>query len=369
MTQRRPTPARTIAPPHNVCLVQDTGRLRMRRARLTIILLGLAFACCDATAGRSEPLRIALVIANGQYANFPATARCAPSAAAARDGLRAKGFEIIERSNLGRGEFDTAIGVLARRVAASPPAIAALYYCGYAAEFNNRSFLLPVSAVLGRDNDVLTQGILVKSVVDSLRRAPDSAGLVVLDVFAPPNAPAGKMGALAEQVPASSFAVIAAGNDGPGSGTGDGATAAAVALRDELAAGGAKLNGVLDGLRRRLAKEAVTAQFIAATGDAALAAAPPPPPPVVATAPPVAAPAPPPPKPQHVMVDEDQMSEGERRQVQTVLANIGYYSGRIDGTFGPETRAAIRRYQFEIKAELTGRLSAEQATKLVNNAR
>ena len=45
-----------------------------------------------------------------------------------------------------------------------------------------------------------------------------------------------------------------------------------------------------------------------------------------------------------------------------MLANIGYYSGRIDGTFGPETRAAIRRYQFEIKAELTGRLTAEQAT-------
>ena len=97
----------------------------MRRARLTIILLGLAFACCDATAGRSEPLRIALIVANGQYANFPATARCAPSAAAARYGLRAKGFEIIERSNLGRGEFDTAIGILARRIAASPPAIAA----------------------------------------------------------------------------------------------------------------------------------------------------------------------------------------------------------------------------------------------------
>ncbi len=239
----------------------------MRRARPTIVLLGLAFTCCGATAGWSEPLRIALVIANAQYANFPAMARCAPAAAAARDGLRAKGFEVIERNNLGRGEFDTAIGLLARRVAASPPAVAALYYCGYAAEFNNRSFLLPVSAVLSRDNDLLTQGILVKSVVDSLRRAPDSAGLVLFDVFTPPNAPAGRMGQLAEQFPASSFAVIAASNDGPG----EGATAAALGLRDELAAGDASVNNVLDGLRRRLAKEAVTVQFIAATSDARLA--------------------------------------------------------------------------------------------------
>jgi N-acetylmuramoyl-L-alanine amidase len=69
------------------------------------------------------------------------------------------------------------------------------------------------------------------------------------------------------------------------------------------------------------------------------------------------------------MADEEHMSDGDRRQVQGVLAGIGYYAGRIDGVFGPETRAAIRRYQFEIKAELTGRLTAEQATRLVNGIR
>ena len=69
------------------------------------------------------------------------------------------------------------------------------------------------------------------------------------------------------------------------------------------------------------------------------------------------------------MADEDQMSDQDRRRVQLLLATMGYYSGQIDGTFGPETRAAIRRYQFEIKAELTGRLNAEQATRLANSAR
>lgn len=352
----------------------------MRRARLTIVLLGLGF-CCGVDAARSESSRIALVITNSQYANFPAASRCAPAAAIARDSLRAKGFEVIDRNNLGRGEFDTAIGLLARRVAAAPPTVAALYYCGYAADFNNRSFLLPVSAVLTRDNDLLSQGILVKSVIESLRRTPDSAGLVLLDIFQPPDAPSGRMGQLVEQLPASSFAVIAAGNEP----SGEGATALALGLRDELSGTDTGVNSVTNGLRRRLAKEAVTAQVIAATADAALAAekrpAPPPvAPPPAAPPPPVAAIVPPPPAPvpapsfkpatpQRVMVDEDQMSDGERRQVQTVLANIGYYSGRIDGTFGPETRAAIRRYQFEIKAELTGRLTADQATRLVNSIR
>ena len=63
------------------------------------------------------------------------------------------------------------------------------------------------------------------------------------------------------------------------------------------------------------------------------------------------------------------MSEQDRRRIQVILATMGYYAGRIDGTFGPETRAAIRRYQFEIKAELTGHLNAEQATRLVNTVR
>jgi peptidoglycan hydrolase-like protein with peptidoglycan-binding domain len=69
------------------------------------------------------------------------------------------------------------------------------------------------------------------------------------------------------------------------------------------------------------------------------------------------------------MSDEDRMSDLDRRQVQAALATMGYYSGRIDATFGPETRAAIRRYQFELKAEQTGVLTAEQATKLVNSVR
>ena len=347
----------------------------MRGVHFTIVFLALA--CFMTSMGRAEPLRVALIAANTQYANLPALSRCAPSAAAARDALRAKGFEVIDRTNLGRGEFDSAIGQLARRAAASSPATVALYYCGYAVEFNNRPFLLPTSATLSRDHDVLTQGIIVKSIVDSLRRAPDGAGIVVLDLFTPPNVGLSGAGRLSEQLAPSPFAIVAANNEAGG----DGPTAAALGLRDELAAGAAAVVAVSDGLYRRLTKVAVAAQLVAATQDAPFAAedrraSPAPAPPAA----PPATPAPPPPAPpeatvkapappQHVMVDEERMTDQDRRQVQAVLAGIGYYSGRIDGTFGPETRAAIRRYQFEIKAEQTGRLTAEQATRLVSGMR
>ena len=285
----------------------------------------------------------------------------------------------MERSDLGRGEFDTSIGALARRLAAAPAASGVLYYCGYALEFNGRSFLLPASASIARDYDVLTQGIIAKSLVDSLIRGNESRGFVLLDVFRTPAASStAALGGLAEQIRPSNFAVIGASNDGAS----EGPTAASLALRDQAAEGETSLDLFAGGIHRRLAKAAaVTAQFIPAIAPPAL-------PPAASTAstasPAVAVPLlPPPPSPSEppilvspaaapsraTMADEDQMSDQDRRRVQALLATMGYYSGRIDGTFGPETRAAIRRYQFEIKADLTGRLNAEQATRLVNSAR
>ena len=60
------------------------------------------------------------------------------------------------------------------------------------------------------------------------------------------------------------------------------------------------------------------------------------------------------------------MTDTQRRQVQTALAHLGYYGIQVDGVFGPETRAAIRRYQHEIGSETTGRITADEATRLVN---
>lgn len=352
------------------------------RACLVTVLLGIAGLCWNTSPAQSEPLRTALVISNAQYADLPPLPRCTASAAIVRDALRGKGFDVVERSDVRRGEFDAAIGALAKRTGASPPSVAVLYYCGYAREFNGRSFLLPAAANIARDNDVLTQGLISKSLVDSLARVGDSTGVVLLDGFQPPGVPATGLARLVEQIQPGSFAVIGANNDAAAQGP----TTTAQALRSQLTGDEVSLEKFVGGMRAELAKGgAGTAFFVAATGRPSflvggkpppapapppqpqpVAAAPPPAPPPPAAAPPPAAPAPP---PQVMMVDEDRMSDQDRRQVQVALATLGYYSGRIDATFGPETRAAIRRYQFEIKAEMTGRLTAEQATKLVNSVR
>ena len=60
------------------------------------------------------------------------------------------------------------------------------------------------------------------------------------------------------------------------------------------------------------------------------------------------------------------MSEADRRRVQEALRHLGYYKERVDGVFGPGTRAGIRRFQHDIGAKTTGRLTAEEASRLVS---
>ena len=55
--------------------------------------------------------------------------------------------------------------------------------------------------------------------------------------------------------------------------------------------------------------------------------------------------------------DQPQSYDGSRvTEVQRALAREGYYDGAIDGTIGPATRNALRRYQREHGLEGTGRI-------------
>ena len=55
----------------------------------------------------------------------------------------------------------------------------------------------------------------------------------------------------------------------------------------------------------------------------------------------------------------------DRRQLQEALRRLDYYKGPIDGAFGPLTRAAIRRFQQDIRSDATGSLTADQADRLI----
>ena len=52
------------------------------------------------------------------------------------------------------------------------------------------------------------------------------------------------------------------------------------------------------------------------------------------------------------------------REAQRALRDLGYHPGPIDGTFGPQTRSALEKYQMAEKLPVTGQLDAETMERL-----
>jgi hypothetical protein len=346
------------------------GRTRLAAA-LTVIGANLLMA---PNVG-AQPARVALVIGNATYATLQGIPACSRSANAVAAALRALGFDVTERQDASVGGIDAGIGEFSQHLTDSKGA-AVVYVCGYGATFNDRTFLLPVTARIPRPSDVLTQGVLVKSLLDSVTRGAEGSAVVAFDMVPKPDGPPQiGLSALAETTMPDGVGLIAVTQATPG----DAPTPLATALTGALEGPMVRAETLLADVRRQLTGgNAIVAALHMPVRAGYLAGAPPSPPPqVVMPPPPVVAVEPPPtPRPATVpaatpavmvaMPDEAEMIDADRRKAQIALARIGYYALPVDGIFGPETRAAIRRYQHEIGVQITGRLTASEASRLVS---
>jgi len=340
------------------------------------ILMGMAALAAQAvtTASSAETAaapRLALVIGNAAYAMAPALPACTASANVVTARLKAAGFDVAVRLDATNGAMGGALTDFAQALSGHPGAASVVYVCGYGVNYRDRDFVLPVSAALTRPSDVLTEGVVARAIAAPAAGGQAGPALVLLDLFAlPPGqgpAPAG----LATPENASDRLATATALEPPGPAA---ATPAAAALAQLLSNREVPLAGVVARLRSLLPSGGAILSGKEATADVLLVGEPPPPPPArpqpsaQAAPPPSALPSAPAlaPPPSHPPVpDEASMTQSDRRDVQISLAALGYYDGRIDGLFGPDTRAAIRRWQHEIGTEMTGTLSGAQATRLV----
>ncbi len=335
------------------------------------VLAALGFAAALAhPAQAAPPAHVALVIGNGSYAALPPLPGCLLSAHSVSAALRAAGFEVVEREDATSGGSDAAIGELNRQLTGAPGATAFAYVCAYATAFNGRTFLLPTSANISRPADVLTQGILAKSLLDTLKRGGSGVMLVALDIVPAPDAPAALgLDALLQGDANDGWGAIAVSQAKPS----DTPTPLAAALVGALKGSTVEMAPLLTAVQQQLGgnKTVSIAAIQMPTARSYLVGAPPSPP--VAAPPPAAAPpsaaavstaAAPAATPHSTLPSEEQMTDADRRRVQTALTRLGYYDGTVDGIFGPDTRAAIRRWQHELGIAMTGKLTAEQATRL-----
>jgi hypothetical protein len=341
--------------------------------RLSLAAIAICAALPLTPHARAEPARAALVLGNATYTTLPPVPGCAKSANTVAAAARALGYQVTERQDASTGGVDGGIGEFSQHLAGGG-GTALVYVCGYATDFNNRTFLLPTTANIARPSDVITQGLLAKSLLGAVTHDPATVAVVVFDLVPAPNGPPKlDLDALAGLAVPDGVGIIAVTEANPP----DAPTPLASALVSGLAGLTVRTDVLLDNVRSQLAgNQAIVVALHIPAHPGFLAGAPAP---VVAkppTPPPTAAPVPVAPdlvapgvvaaRPSRQLPDEAQMTDPDRRTVQTALVHLGYYDNPVDGLFGSETRAAIRRYQHEIGGEMTGRLTAEQATKLVN---
>lgn len=356
----------------------------MMHIRSRLSMLGGAGAICLSLllpcTARAAPAGEALVVGEGAYTNLPAMRTCNVSARSIASALERLGYTVEQQQDASSGTLFAGIGTLTQRLKANPKAPVFVYVCSYATSFDDRPFMLPVSAQISRPADVLTQGILLQTLVDAVRHNTQGPAVIAVDAIPAPKAPATLgLGRLVTGLPAN-VGLLAVQDAHAGDLLSPFATLLAPALKGP-AVSGAKL---LTDLRPQLAGEAkvsIAALHIPADDlDLAQAAAPSPsavpadvtpifPPAVPSRA--AEAPGAAPPEASAAaaatsLPAEAQMTHAQRQIAQQALAKLGYYYGDIDGIFGPETRAAIRRWQHDLKAPMTGHLTATQATQLVN---
>jgi hypothetical protein len=364
--------------------------MRQYFGALSSVVAGLSIGFIVAGNALAAPTGVALVVGNAAYTGLPPLPGCALSARAVAAALKDQGYDVTERSDVSTGQLDAAAGILAEKLSALPNVPTMVHICGYVAGLAGRPFLVPVSAALVRPSDVLTQGMLAKSIVDVVAHSGPRDALVLLEAVPLPTAtePLALEALDRPDLPArmSLLAVTEPGSGSP--------TPLSTAMMPRFKGSPLAVAPLIDGIGQDLAglrtASVVVRRVPAAAGF--LAGGPPvvPPPlavtPPVVVAPPVIVPPvvinppspvvvsppvvdpPPVPSPAPGLVnlpDESVMTDAERRTVQTALAKLGYYPGPIDGVFGPETRAAIRRLQHEVQAPMSGHLTAEQARRLM----
>ena len=336
--------------------MQDTNV----RALFAIAALWGALALLAAFPVLAQPTRIGLIVGNSGYSVFPALPACLVASRDLAESLRGLGFQVIERQNVSIGGLAAAIDEFAKAMEAAPGASVFVYFCGYAAGMNDRPFLLPVSASIRRPSDVMTQGLLAKAMVDLLARGQPSRGVLALDLVPAVGVPGPVLSGLSELPAPDGIGLIAVSEPQPATGP----TVLSIALKAGLAVPEVASDSLLTAVQARLQTPPATeiAALRQPLASRPLAVEDPPPSPI---APPQPLAAQEPIEPLAVFPNEASMTDGDRRRVQVALTRLGYYAAAIDGRFGPETRAAIRRYQHEIGVEMTGNITGDQAARLV----
>lgn len=119
--------------------------------------------------------RVALIVGNANYLHINKLSNPTNDAPDLAEALKAVGFEVIIKTDLGKLEFDKALAEFARSAQGADTAL--FYYAGHGLQYQRQNYLLPTDIEVQDANDVEFQAIGIDRVLKAIDRA---AGVKVL---------------------------------------------------------------------------------------------------------------------------------------------------------------------------------------------
>jgi hypothetical protein len=131
-----------------------------------------------AGATPAEAKRVALIIANAQYANVPALTNPVADAKLIEASLHRAGFDNVRTlTNLGKAAVEAELRAFGERAEGAD--VALVYYAGHGIEAGGENYLIPVDAKLQRDRDLDIEATRLETVLQVVSSA--RMRLVILD--------------------------------------------------------------------------------------------------------------------------------------------------------------------------------------------
>lgn len=123
--------------------------------------------------------RLALVVGNDRYGEFPPLRNAANDARAVGQALKGLGFEVRAQENAGRVAFERAVDEFVESVREGD--VALFYYAGHGMEIEGQNYLLPVDFRATNRVDAKYESYAAQRVVEKLRDRGARLRIVVLD--------------------------------------------------------------------------------------------------------------------------------------------------------------------------------------------
>lgn len=126
--------------------------------------------------------RVALVIGNSNYQTAPKLPNPGNDAQSMAQMLNSAGFEVMQATDLTRGEMLKAVQDFSDKVATrGPGTVAMVYYAGHGVQVAGENYLVPVDANISSPSDLESNSLRLVDLMGTLESIPSRMRIVVLD--------------------------------------------------------------------------------------------------------------------------------------------------------------------------------------------